>query len=432
MKKPNIILIHGHDLGRWLSCYGLPGVPSPNLQHFANESIVFNRAFATAPLCTPARSSIFTGLSPHVNGLVGLTHDGWRYRRSIETLPELLAKAGYHSVLVGLQHEHLDPTVIGFTEVQGLGFLPRSGPVADVAEAWLKARVDPAPFFMTVGMWEIHRPWRPEDYEFADPATVSVPNYLPDTPDTREDLAGMYGSIRQFDAAIGKILTAIDSSDQEGNTMVIVTTDHGAALPRAKSTLYDPGVEVAFIVRPPRSWRISPDRRNDIVSHLDLVPTLLELAGIAPNPNMEGTSLLHLLTGSDTGLDRALYLEKTYHDGYDPKRAIRTSRWKFIRNFADGPELQLPADLEQSATRRSMGDAHLHSRQPIELYDLDADPDEFVNLSNNAEFKPIVDRLSLQLEEWMRRTGDPLLRGVIPPAPRLSRLIDAAEDLPQS
>jgi arylsulfatase A-like enzyme len=433
MTKPNVILIHAHDLGRWLPCYGMSSVPSPNLDAFANSALVFDQAFATAPLCTPARSSLFTGLSPHVNGLMGLAHDGWRYRRRVRTLPEHLHPYGYDRALVGLQHEHPDPTVLGFGEVCGMGFLPRALVVAGEAEQWLaRPRSTDRPFFLTVGMWEVHRPWPAEDYEHADPADVEVPGYLPDNADTREDVAAFYGSIRQFDQAVGQVLRAIELYCDPANTMVIFTTDHGAAFPRAKSTLYDAGVGVALIIGPPTSWGVPPGRRSALASHLDVVPTLLELAGGHPVPELEGRSLLPELQGyPSTPTPRQLFFEKTYHDNYDPQRAVRNERYKYIRNFVAGPKLPLAKDLEESATRRGMGDAHLAPRPPVELYDLDQDPCELTNIAGDPALSELVAEREQALTSWMRATADPLLvDGKIPPPPSASRLLDAAPDLP--
>jgi len=424
----NIVLVHGHDLGRWLSVYGLASVPSPHLAALAEQSVVFDQAFSTAPLCTPARSSLFTGLSPHVNGLMGLAHKGWQYRDGIETLPELMHKAGYDTALVGLQHEHLDPTVLGFDEVSGPGYLPRAWPVVEDAAAWLERRPDDGrPFFLTVGVWEVHRPWRREDYQFADPSEVEVPPYLPDNADTREDLAGFYGAIRQLDEAVGALVRSIDQHSDPASTMILVTTDHGAALPRAKCTLYDSGVGVTLIVRPPTSWGVEPGRRSSQVSHLDIVPTLLEVAGAPADPTLEGRSLVTCLVDGDPAEDRrSLYLENTFHDEYDPVRAVRTNHWKYLLNFAEGPALALPLDLERSATRRGMGDAHLAPRPPAELYDLVADPAEMVNVVHHPDSAPVVSALDADLRAWMRRTGDPLAEGGVLPPPPSSRRTAAA------
>lgn len=425
---PNIVLIHCHDLGTWLPCYGMPSVPSPNIDAFASEGVVFESAFATAPLCTPARSSIFTGLHPHQNGLMGLTHDGWRYNPGVRTLPQMLDEHGYHSVLVGLQHEDLDARVLGYEEVHGLGFLPRAHEVARRVGWWLDQPARPEPFFLTVGMWEAHRPWPAEDYQPADPDGVDVPAYLPDNAHTRQDIAEFHGAIRQMDAAVGAILASLARSPFAENTMVIFTTDHGAAFPRAKSTLYDSGVQVAFIVRPPTSWGAEPGRRAELVSHLDLAPTLIEVAGGRPPQSLEGRSLLPLLRGSALQSqagpqERELLLQKTYHDRYDPIRALRTEKVKYIRNFAPGPQLPLALDLEESSTRQGMSDAMLGPRPDEELYLLDDDPAELQNVAAESAHQALRRQMAQRLQAHLQQTADPVLAGPIsaPPAPEPSR-----------
>lgn len=418
MRIPHVVLIHCHDLGTWLSCYDAPNAPTPQLQRLADEGIVFDRAFATSPLCTPARSALFTGMSPHRNGLVGLSHDGWRYAEGVRTLPEHIGDIGYRTTLIGLQHEDPDPCVLGFDDVRGLGFLPRALQVAKDTEDWfVEHGRDAEPYFVTIGMWEAHRPWPAEDYDPFPARDVNVPPYLPDNDHTRADLSGFYGSIQQLDTAVGRVLDIIDQHGDPENTLVVFTTDHGAALPRAKGTLYDPGVQVAMVARPPRGWNVAPGRVSSLVSHLDVVPTVLDLFGGVVVDGLEGRSLRPELTGSAQPEARSLFLQKTYHDGYDPIRAVRTDRFKYIRSYAPAPQLVLSKDLEESATRQGMGDEHLAPRTPEELYDLAADPWEQTNLAAEPKWGAVRDDLSQRLDTYMKELDDPLVDGPIAPAP---------------
>ncbi|NED99495.1 sulfatase family protein [Phytoactinopolyspora halotolerans] len=435
MPSPHIVLIHCHDLGTWLSCYDAPHAPTPNLQRLADEGVVFDAAFATSPLCTPARSALFTGMSPHRNGLQGLTHHGWRYAPGVRTLPELARDRGYRTTLIGLQHEDPDPCVLGFDEVVGLGFLPRALQVGQESVAWFarNGRGGDRPYLVTVGMWEAHRPWPVEDYPRPPRDEVDVLPYLPDNELTREEVAGMYGSIQQIDTAVGMIIDAIEQHGDPENTLVVFTTDHGAAFPRAKGTLYDPGVKVAMITRPPRSWRVPPARVSSLVSHLDVVPTVLDLAGSAVGSHfpgaaqpggLEGRSLAPELRGAwsaDPDPGRTLFLQKTYHDGYDPIRAVRTQRYKYIRNFTPGPKLRLSKDLEESLTRKGMGDAHLQARPEEELYVLEADPWEQSNVADDPAWEHVRIQLADELDRSMKELRDPLLDGPIPPPPAPNR-----------
>lgn len=430
---PDVVLIHCHDLGRWLPVYGMPHVPAPNLTAFAKEALVFENAHAAAPLCSPARGALFTGIAPYRNGVQGLVHNAWRYREGVLTAPERIRPLGYHSALIGLQHENVDPTVLGFDECPGLGFLPRTNQVVEAAESWL-ASLPPRdrrdPLFLTVGTWEVHRPWGSEDYEPADPATVDVPPYLPDNEFTRRDIADFYGSIAQFDAGFGRLLAAVDAALPREHTMVIFTTDHGAPFPRAKSTLYDAGTGVSLIVRPPASWGTASRRVPEVVSHLDLVPTLLDLAGGSTDDWLEGESLLPLLVGEDAERkERILFTSKSYHDGYDPKRAVRSADYVYIRSYEQGPQLQLPGDLERSETRKGMSDEHLAPRAMEELYDRRSDPTELVNVIADPEHRDVVERYAQLLNEWLERCGDPVEHTSIAPAPPRNRHSDDLDPL---
>lgn len=427
--RPDVVLIHCHDLGRWLGTYGMANVPSPNINSFAAEAVVFENAHSAAPLCSPARAALFTGISAYRNGVQGLSHNAWRYREGVLTAPERLRGAGYRSTLIGLQHEDVDPTVLGFDEVAGLGFLPRVNQVVETSQDWLAALTPAAersPIFVTIGTWEVHRPWPHEDYDPADPSQVDVPSFLPDNDDTRRDIADFYGSIRQFDGAFAELLSAVDTHLDPANTMIIFTTDHGAAFPRAKSTLYDAGTGVTLIVRPPAGWHTAPHRVRTVTSHMDILPTLLDVAGLETPADLEGTSLVEFLRDEEAAdLDRVIFTAKSYHDSYDPKRAARSVDLVYIRNYEPGPALQLAIDLEKSPTRRGMGDAHLARRAPEELYDRRNDLDELVNVVEEPEYQEARGFYSSRLSAYLAATHDPVESAPIPAAPTRTRGSDS-------
>jgi arylsulfatase A-like enzyme len=420
-KVPNVVLVHCHDLGRWLPVYGRFGVVAPNLSALAMQSLVFESTFSTSPLCTPARSSIFTGLSPHENGLMGLTHQGWTYLPGVVTLPEHLNGLGVRTALIGLQHEDFDARKLGFDEVHGFGFIPRALAVAGSFERWIEQR-DNSTFFASVGMWEAHRPWPSEDYESFDPSSVDVPGYLPDNLHTRQDLADFYGAIKQLDEAVGRIVEAIDGSRFRDNTVIIFTTDHGAAFPRAKGTLFDSGVEASLIVRPVSHLR-EARRISVMTSHLDLAPTILELQGGDPDTiGGAGKSFAPLIKGEakNTQGHKRLFFEKTFHDSYDPLRGVRTERYKYIRRFTSEVIASMALDLELSKTRLGLPKNYTESGPQEQLYDVVADPSEVSNLASKEEFQITLNTMRIMLNDWMIETDDPLLRGVVlaPEAPK--------------
>lgn len=411
--RPNILVVHWHDLGTHLSPYGV-AVESPAAQRLADEGLVFDNWFAPTPLCSPARGALWTGRYPHSNGLQGLTHRGWEYHDGERTLPMLLGDLGYHSCLIGLQHEAADARRTGFAEIDELT-PAHSGTVADKAIDWLAGhRDDEAPWLLTCGMTEVHRPWPHHRYRPADPARVDVPAPLPDNELTRQDIADYEGAITLADRDLGRILAALDALGLAASTLVVFVTDHGSPFPYAKSTLYDAGVRVTMLLRPPAAWQVAPRRIEDLASHVDLVPTLLGLLGAEIPAGIQGVDLSDTIRGEASGLREEVFLEKTYHGEYDPIRAIRTRTHKYVINFESRPLLQLPTDLEASLTRQGMGDDHLAERPAYELYDLVTDPAEQHNLVDDPDQVAVRDDLARRLDDFLRETGDPVLAGPIP------------------
>lgn len=420
--RPNIVLIHWHDVGTQLGAYGHGDVTSPAVDGLAAEGLRFDRAFCSTPLCSPARGSLFTGRYPHSNGLMGLVNRGWEYRPGERTVPSLLSELGYRTALIGQQHESHDPSRLGFDEVYPWpAGEARCGPVSTKAVQWLDAA--PAePFFLTVGFFETHRPYPADEYPPVDPASVEVAPFLPDNGHTRADLAAFYGSIRVADAATGRVLDAIDHAGLGDSTLVLFTTDHGIAYPRAKGTLYDPGIRVAFLARPPRSWNVAPAAPDQLLSHVDVLPTLLEVAGGEIPSYVQGTSFAGVLHGEATTRRSEIFAEKNFHDEYDPIRGIRTDRFAYIRNLEPGTPLRLSGDIERSPVRAGLGEEHRRPRPAEELYDLDADPWQRSNLASDAAYADVRSDLARRLDRWMTETDDPVLDGPIPgPAGRQTR-----------
>lgn len=414
----NVLLVHWHDVGRYLGAHGVASAPSPAVDRLAAEGIRFDHAYATAPLCSPSRGSIFTGLQPQANGLLGLAHHGWEYATGVRTLPALLSDSGVRAALAGMQHESADARTLGFGELLAQDCGSRCDPVADAATTWLRDAAGRAdPFLLTVGFHEVHRPYA--DYPPDDAASVDVPPYLPDNTWTRADLAAFQGAIRRADAATGRVLDTLDATGLAEDTWVIVTTDHGIAFPRAKSTLYDSGIGVALVVRAPGTTSAARGATDRLYSHVDLVPTVLDVLGLPVPPGLHGVSHAPLLHGREAPPARtAVFAGKTYHDVYDPMRCVRTDRYKLIRSFEERPLLTLPLDIAASPTARGYGSDWLRHRPSTELYDLTEDPWERRNLAGDASAASVQAELTERLTRWQLDTGDPLLDGPVPP-PRL-------------
>jgi arylsulfatase A-like enzyme len=408
-RRDNVLLVHWHDLGRYLGVYGHTDVSSPRLDRLAGEGILFTRAHATAPLCSPSRGSLFTGRYPQSNGLVGLAHHGWEYRSDVRTLPQILSEYGWYSVLFGMQHETSYPSRLGFDEFDVSNSYCEY--VVEQTEQWLRGHDISRPFLLTAGFFETHRPYPRDRYQPADAATVDTPDHLPDIVEVRQDLADFYGSITTADAAVGRILDTLAATGLDASTWVVFFTDHGAAFPREKSTLYEAGTGIAMIIRPPTRMAFAPKVYNDLFSGVDLLPTLLGLLGIAEPDYIEGVSHARALLARDgtAPVRDHVYTTKTYHDSFDPIRAIRTKDFSYIENYAHRPLLDLPWDIEESPSGHAVAPLVTAPRPERELYDLRADPTETNNLlagdgPDGAD--AIATDLAVRLHDWRQQTSD--------------------------
>jgi N-sulfoglucosamine sulfohydrolase len=405
--QPNILYIHSHDTGRYIQPYGFD-VPTPNLQKLAGQGILFRHAFNAAPTCSPSRASLLTGHSPHNNGMLGLAHRGFSLNDYKQHILHTLRPHGYRSTLIGVQHIARDPTVIGYDEiVQTAGV--HVAQVAPAAVQFLK-QSPRQPFFLDIGFFETHREFHPpgpqEDERFCKP-----PVPLPDAPATRRDMAAFKASARVLDQGVGDILNALEAAGLAGNTLVIATNDHGVPFPAMKCNLTVHGTGVALIMRGPGEFK-GGKVSNAMVSHLDLYPTICELLHIEKPGWLQGKSLLPLIHGQVEELHDELFAEVNYHAAYEPKRAVRSRRWNYIRRFGDREHPVLPNCDDSPSKDLWLKSGWRHQLIPREqLFDVIFDPNETRNLAGDLTFAKALGEMRDRLEAWMKRTDDPLLRG---------------------
>ena len=440
----NVIYIVCHDLGRMLGCYGRP-VATPNLDRFAGQGVRFNSAFCQSPACSPSRGCAYTGKPAHVNGLMGLVNGGWSLPLDQRNFLHEFKDAGFHTVLCGLDHAYKRREDIGADE--DICRETHTESVVDAAIAFLEARRDDAqPFVMHAGtievhasQWQSHYPPRDKGggnqtlrrYGWIDEANAPVDrSYMPDTPAMRAEAARFAACIAYHDFHLGRLFNAIDLLGYRDNTLVVLTTDHGVSGLHAKGTLYDTGTEIALLMRGPGL----PEGAvvEDLVSNMDLAPTMLEAAGAAVPEAMHGRSVWSRAAGGAEPHRACLFTERNYHGGmaelredgtsgnYDPMRSVRTERHHLIRNFDPNARRQWSADdvPEVSETYpmwfTQMAPPPTEPRPEVELYDVKADPLERENLAEAPEMAGVRDRLLAKLEKWMGETNDPLLEGPIP------------------
>ena len=413
MTPPNILYLNSHDTGRYVQPYGNQ-VPTPNIQWLADQGVMFRNAFCAAPSCSGSRAALLTGSYCHNNGMMGLAHRGFALNDYGQHLVHTLREAGYHSELIGEQHVSTDVDILGYDVVHRVA----NTTVNSVAPAAIEALGGdlPQPFFMSVGFFETHR-------SFFAPSSVRdrvyslPPPFLPDVPEIRQDVAAYKASARSLDQGVGSVLNTLHETGLDRNTLVICTTDHGLAFPTAKASLLDRGIGVMLVMRGPGvPVGVAEDA---LVSQIDIFPTLCELAGIDAPAWTQGRSLVGLLQGTEPAGERAeIFSELTYHAAYEPQRAIRTGRFKYVRRFDDYPYPVL-ANCDDSASK----DAYLErgwAERPVAreaLHDLFFNPGEGRNVVDEPEYAPVAVDLRRRLDEWMAATDDPLSHGPVPPPP---------------
>lgn len=433
-RRPNIPVITCHDLGRFLGSYGVETVQTPALDAFAADGVHFTAAFCTAPQCSPSRAALFTGRYPHSNGVLGLTHAefAWDLGPDERHLGQVLREAGYTTAMMGVHHESHVGTPAKIAARCGMDTIALGGhgeAVSAAALAWLGVvGGGEQPFYLQLGYHEPHRVGATAreasetmgficDYIAPDLSRgVTIPPYLRDTASAREELAELQGAVRALDAAVGKVLDGLRDLGLAEETIVLFTTDHGIALPRAKCSLYDPGLETALLLRyPARGWQGGREIVS-LTSNVDLFPTLLDAVGLPVSARVQGRSLLAALDCRPFTPREAIFGEMTYHDYYDPRRCIRTARHKLIVNFTAAPAFMDPSQSWRRRTTTVVPPAPALAYHPLlELYDLVADPHEWQNLADDPAHAEVRRDLLARLQRWMADTADPLLVGAVTP-----------------
>ncbi len=439
-KKPNVVLIVADDHGREaVGCYGNPVIKTPNLDKLASEGVRFTHAFCTTASCSASRSVILTGLYNHATGQYGHQHSFHHFVsfENIKSLPVLLSQAGYRTARIGKLHV-APPEVYKFDEELGA---ESRNPVAMAQKCKdFIAASDARPFFLYFCLSDPHRgggkaqelPYKPDRFGNRangypgvkevkyDPKDIIVPPFLPDIPECRAELAQYYQSVSRVDQGVGQLLEILKQSSKYDSTLVIYISDNGIAFPGAKTTLYEPGMNLPCIVQNPYQKKRGLVC-NATITWADITPTILDFAGaLQKETDFHGRSFKSILEQENPKGWDEIYASHTFHEitMYYPMRVIRERKHKLIWNIAHGLEYPFASDLWESSTwqavlhrgdkfygKRSI-DAYLH-RSEFELYDLDEDPYEIKNLAGDTKYQKLLGELKEKLKAFQKRTNDP-------------------------
>ncbi|MFP4580548.1 MAG: sulfatase [Candidatus Sumerlaeia bacterium] len=429
--RPNIVYVICHDIGKHMGCYGAL-VETPNLDRMAAEGIKFNANFCNSVACSPSRGCAQSGLYAHTSGGIGLSHMGWPLPMEVRTIVDYMNDLGYETILSGVNHERHPRTDRYQVDVTRRWEDWDADRAVDNAVAHLEKRDRSKPFYLNIGTQQPHASsWKKTDEKYGGPVApedVWIPPYTIDTPHKREAFGKFQAAIKFFDRQMGRLFEALERLDYADNTIVVFTTDHGIANSRAKGTLYDRGIEIALLVRLPGK-KMAGTEVNYLTQNIDYTPTLVEAAGGAPDPSLQGKSFWPLLSGGDYEPHEQIFCERNFHgehdrtgqndyiDEYDPVRCIRTEGFHYIHWFK--PEIKPKPLLPHDADKLGEDEVRDHqlSRGPRlveELYDLRHDPQEFVNLVDKPEYQSIKVDLKKRLFDWMEKTEDFALSGQVP------------------
>ncbi|AWB64927.1 heparan N-sulfatase [Saccharobesus litoralis] len=448
--RPNIILMVADDHGREaFGAYGNDKIRTPHLDQLAKEGIKFDHAYATSASCSASRSVILSGQHNHANGQYGHNHSYHHFNtfNTVKSLPVRLSEAGYRTAQVGKYH--IGPrAVYKFEQYLKVKDQSKDGSrnsvgMATAAKPLINAK-SKKPFFLYLATNDPHRDHStnstgdntfgnaPDDKGLGvkrldyDPKEVIVPHYLPDTPETRRELAEYYQSVSRVDDTMGELVSLLKQADMYDNTVIFYLSDNGTAMPGAKTTLYDPGARLPLVIKPAgANDKHAGTTTQAMVSWPDLTPTILSLAQVNYQAeDFHGKSFTDVLADPQKthGFDQ-VYGSHTFHEitMYYPMRSIRTRDYKLIWNIASGLQYPFASDLQVSSTWQSTMarnlthfgartvEAYLH-RPKFELYDMRPKVEQGVeatNLADDADYQKIKFELIQKLQAFQKSTKDP-------------------------
>jgi N-sulfoglucosamine sulfohydrolase len=417
-ERPNILWLISANTSPDFACYGNTQVKTPNFDKLAGAGALITRAFATAPVSSASRSAFMTGMyqtSIGAHNHRSHREDAYKLPKPVQVITEYFRKAGYFTCNCdGLSYKKPGRTDWNFTV-----------PTAPFDGTDWSQRKPGQPFFAQVNFGLTGRPFERDNKNPIDPYTLDVPEIYPDHPVARRDWADYLESLQALDSQVGVALAWLEREDLAGNTIVIYSADAGRPHVRCEQWLYDGGIHIPMMVRWPGHIK-GGSVLDNLVSTVDLAPTLLSLAEIGVPSHLQG----HVFLGPRRRSRKYVFAARDRCDEtVDRVRCVRSARYQYIRNYRpDRPytqfnsyaKLQYPMltllEVLQKKDALTPPQALFlaPAKPPEELYDLAADPLELVNLAGNRAYQDALDEHRRKLEEWIQATND---QGQTPESP---------------
>ncbi|MEM0895972.1 MAG: sulfatase [Verrucomicrobiota bacterium] len=412
-EKPNFLFVIADDCTfRDIGCYG-GQARTPHIDKLATEGMRFTRCFQAAPMCSPTRHNIYTGLYPVKSGAYRnhtFAEDGTK------SVCHFLGRAGYRVALSG--KTHIKPEAVFPFEYSVKEKNPDMGVIDGI---FADTAAGGEPFCVFACSNEPHTPWDKGDPSQYDAASLKLPPYFADTAVTREQMTKYLAEITYYDSQVGELMGLLDKHGLADNTVVVVVSEQGSSFPFAKWTCYDSGLQSACIVRWP--GMVEAGSVSDaMIEYVDVLPTFLDAAGLKRPKILDGESFVPVLKGETTEHKEFVYgimTTKGIINGSDHYgiRSVRSGQYKYIVNLT--PEIKFQNACVKSPSFVSWMDAaaagdemaaervkRYQHRPGEELYDVVADPYEWTNLADNPAHAEAKETLKAELERWMKDCGD--------------------------
>lgn len=420
----SVLLLIADDWSPIAGCFGSPVIRTPHVDALARRATRFTNAFCTSPSCAASRANLLTGHYSHTHGQYGHSHGIHNFHTGahMPSIPKSLGEAGYATGIIGKMHvqpETVYPWTHDLQAVEGSSRSPKG--MADRAREFF-ADIGDRPFYLHMGFSDPHRDFGNgsayADYEEVtyDAGEVPVPDFLPDHPDVRAEMAEYYQSITRMDAGFGRAIRALEEAGRAEDTMIVVMSDHGMPFPGAKASSFDSGHRCPLLIARPSASEVESDA---LVNWSHIAPTVYDWCGVKAPEGLPERSVLPILDDAHPEGWDEVFFSHTFHEvtNYYPYRVLHGRKYKYVKNLYPELTTPLPSDLWRSPTWSAIeGESLPMGKRSTEkflhqdseaLFNVDTDPMETTNLIDDPTLQDVAHEMRERVKAFRLETKDP-------------------------